>query len=224
MGRERECLRVLVLTRVQPAGASSSAGGQLAKALYIAAELATQAQKGKVNVHEAVAKDLKILGDVLATPEWQVFFSSPVIAKEARLATLNEMWSKIGASEVVRQFFARLVESKQTKHVKEMLAAYQHILRLKRSEVEATVVSAAPFSAREVEKVRAVIVDEFLEGNDKATIVLKQEVDPSLLFGYTLTVGSAYIDRSVKSRLDQIKESYASIMAANEENALRRNV
>ena len=189
----------------------------------MATEIASQGSK-KSGVHEAVSRDLKSVGEALAAhPEWVSFFKSPVIGREARLETLNELWSKVGASEVTRKFFSQLVDNKQTAHVPELLEAYQQILRAKKGEVEATVVTAKPLTPKEVESVRAVIVSEFLGGATSANVLLTQQVDPALLGGLTLTVGSTYIDLSIKSRIDDIAQEYATVLSAARENAFQRH-
>ena len=186
--------------------------------------MAAQSQKGKTNVHDAVAKDLKHVADAMQMVEWRTFFSSPVISKEERTETLNELWGKIGASEIVRQFFARLVDSKQTKHVKDMVAAYQEILRVKRGEVEAKVVTAQPMTQREEGRLREIIVNQFLNGAKTANVLLTKEVDQSIMGGFTLTVGNTYIDMSTRSRFEEIKESHMNLLNAAHENMLRRVV
>jgi F-type H+-transporting ATPase subunit delta len=208
----------------KPRGVSSSPGGQLAKALYTATELAAQTQKSKTDVHAAVARDLKHVSDAMqAVGEWKTFFTSPVISKEDRNETLNELWNGIGASEIVRQFFARLVETKRTKYVKEMLAAYQEIVRAKRGEVEATVVSAVPLSQRQEGELRDMIVDEFLNGKE-ANVILTKVVDASIMGGFTLTVGSTYLDKSVRTRFEEIKETQRNLLNAAAESLMRRSV
>jgi F-type H+-transporting ATPase subunit delta len=208
----------------KPRGVSGSPGGQLAKALYTATELASQTQKSKTDVHAAVARDLKHVQDAMqAVGEWKTFFTSPVISKQDRNETLNELWNGIGASEIVRQFFAQLVETKQTKYVKEMLAAYQEILRVKRGEVEATVVTAVPITEREEGKVREMIVDEFLNGKE-AKVILTKVVDASIMGGFTLTVGSTYLDKSVRTRFEEIKETQRNLLNAAAESLLRRSI
>ena len=177
-------------------------------------------------------------------PDWVAFFKSPVISKEARSETLNELFTKMGASEITRQFFARLIEGKQTKFVPEMLGAYQNIQRSKRGEIEATVVTAKALSPKEVQRLRQLIIDEFLGGATTANVILTQTVDSSLLGGLTLTVGSTYIDLrykfvffflgfvcdlisvdfSIKSQIDDIAQEYSTIITASRENALQRRV
>lgn len=169
-----------------------------------------------------MSKDLNAVQEALAAvPEWDAFFKSPVIENAERLETLNELWGKIGASEVTRQFFAQLVESRQTRHVKEMIHNYQQILRSKKGELEATVVSARPLTAKDTEKLRAAIADQF---GGSGRVILKQEIDPSLLAGFTLTVGNTYVDLSVKSQIEEIEGAYRTILNAHRENALQRTV
>jgi F-type H+-transporting ATPase subunit delta len=225
----------------KPSGAAGSPGAQLAKALYTATELAKAGQKDATNLHEVVAKDLKAVAGALAMPEWLTFFKSPIIAREARLDTLNEFFTKLGASEITRRFFSQLVDSKLTKHVPAMVTAYQEIVRSHRSEVEATVVTAKPLTPYERQTLIDDIADEYLEIGKK--LILTEEVDESLLGGYTLMLGTRYFDYrfyptisdvfvgfllntlcvdSVKSRMDEIIEQYRALVQGAHEKEMQR--
>ena len=175
-------------------------------------------------MHAAVANDIKAVGEALNMSEWASFFSSPVISNADRLDTLNELWGKIGASEVTRRFFTRLVEGKQTRHVKELVFGYQNILRAQKGEIEAAVVSAKPLSDQETARLREIIKEEFLGGRKDGNVALTQTVDEDLLAGLTLTVGSIYVDLSVKSQIEDIASEYTTILTATRENALQRKV
>ena len=202
----------------QPTGGPSTPGGQLARAFYAATEIAEQSTKGSSGLHEAVSKDVKNLAEALKMPEWEGFFKSPVISAKDRTETLNELWASIGAAEVTRRFFGRLVEGKQTKYVKEMISAYTEILRAQKGEIEASVATAKPLSANETKQLKSIIAEEFRSEN----VVLTQVVDESLLAGLTLTVGSTYVDLSVRSQIDDISAEYSTMLNASRENAMQR--
>ena len=173
-------------------------------------------------MHAAVLKDVQAVEGALEMAEWTAFFNSPVISNADRLETLNELWAKVGASDITRQFFSRVVEAKQTKFVKEMVAAYGDIVRAQKGEIEASVVTAQPLSEAETARLRDIIKDEFLAGHQDGNVVLTQEVDPDLLAGLTLTVGSTYVDLSVKSQIEDIASEYGTILTSNRENAMQR--
>jgi F-type H+-transporting ATPase subunit delta len=192
--------------------------------LYTATELSAQASKGKNTLHADVAKDIDALAGALTHEEWSTFFKSPIITNADRLQTLNEMWAKIGASDITRQFFTRIVEGKNTQYVKEMVAAYQQILRSQKGEIEASVVTSSSLTDVETSRLKEIIVEEFLGGRKDGNVVLTQEVDEQLLGGLTLTVGSTYVDLSIKSQIEEISVEYGAVLTANRENTLQRKV
>jgi F0F1-type ATP synthase delta subunit len=85
------------------------------------------------------------------------------------------------------------------------------------------VVSAVPLSQRQEGEVRDMIVDEFLNGKE-ANVILTKVVDASIMGGFTLTVGSTYLDKSVRTRFEEIKETQRNLLNAAAESLMRRFV
>lgn len=170
-----------------------------------------------------MAADIAKLREVLQYPEWQTFFLSPVISNEDRESTLNELWAKIGASEITRLLFQRIVEGKNTKLVPQMVEVYDQLLRARRNEVSATVTTAQPMTASETKELQRVIAEYFADGGS-AKVVLEQRVEPDILGGLKLMVGSTYVDFSVKTQIDDIEEAFLQSVNAKFERLMMRSV
>lgn len=205
---------------VQPDLRSSGPAATLARTLFVSSALASSG----ASAHEAVAKDLAKVKEALQFAEWQQFFVSPIITPAERHATLKELFDKIGASEITRQFFARLVESKATKYVASMIDVHAQIVRSQKNEVSATIVTARPMTASETTKLRAAIAAHFVDSGPSTKVLLEQRVDPSILGGLQLTVGSTYVDFSLKAQVDEIEAEFAAHNSAKFESLLLRQV
>jgi F-type H+-transporting ATPase subunit delta len=81
-----------------------------------------------------------------------------------------------------------------------MIIAFGRLLARHRGEVSAEVTSAEPLSDKHVAELKAALKASL--GKD---VALKAEVDPSLIGGLIVKVGSRMIDGSLKTKLNSLK-------------------
>ena len=81
-----------------------------------------------------------------------------------------------------------------------MLKAFQDELAARRGDVTAVVTSAQPLTADQAAKIEAALSAKY-----GAKIRMEQVVDPSLLGGMTVRVGSTMVDSSLSNKLTRMK-------------------
>ena len=69
---------------------------------------------------------------------------------------------------------------------------------------------------------KKIISEDFIGGS--TSVILTQQVDPNVLGGLALTVGTQYVDLTVKSQLDEIFEAYNNAINAEHEKLMQRIV
>jgi len=74
-------------------------------------------------------------------------------------------------------------------------------MKAKRGEVEATIISADPLNKSQTAAVSEAMKSQFPKG---AKVVLKTEVDPSIMGGLQIQIGDKFLDLSVASRIDEV--------------------
>jgi F-type H+-transporting ATPase subunit delta len=84
----------------------------------------------------------------------------------------------------------------------EMIDAFLAYLAARRGEVTAQIVSAAPLSARQ-----SAALAEALRKSAGAKLAIDQRVDPGLLGGLIVRLGSRMIDASLKSKLTRLEHA-----------------
>lgn len=220
MSKDEEKLKEAIQRLAPSQTSSGSSGAQaLARTLYIATEIANETSKK--NHHEAVLADLTAIRDALKYAEWKDFWSSPIIKKEDREGTLKEMFDKIGASEITRQFFSRVVDNKATKLVPEIIAIHASLLSSQKNEITAEVVSAHELKESEKQTIIDTLATYEAEGPG-AKVQINLKVDPSLLGGFVMTVGSTYVDMSLKSQIDAMRSAFLAHVTSKADAALLR--
>jgi F-type H+-transporting ATPase subunit delta len=88
-----------------------------------------------------------------------------------------------------------------------MVDMHAQIMRSQRNEVSATVITARAMSPQEVAQLSEIIGMYFVDGGAKTKVLLEQKVDPDMLGGLQLTVGSTFVDFSLRTQIDDIEEA-----------------
>jgi F-type H+-transporting ATPase subunit delta len=149
---------------------------------------------------EAVERDLATFEGFLEASEDLVrVVRSPVIAADDQAAALGRLLGLVGASPLTQNFFNLLAKNRRMFAAPEMARAYRALAAKERGEVTAQVVSAHPLS----EAQQAALKDTLaaLVGKD---VKLAAKVDPALLGGLVVKVGSRMVDSSLRTRLQSL--------------------
>ena len=172
---------------------SSQVLTRYARALH---ELATTA--GAV---ERVGADLHALvAHLRASPDLQRQLASPRLPREQKRALLVGLLPA-GAHDLVRRTVSLLVDKGRAAQVAGLDAVWVEVDLEVSGRASATVTSAAPLD----EAARARLQVQLARVTGK-TISLQERVDPSLLGGVRVLVGSRMIDGSVQGRLAALRE------------------
>ena len=105
--------------------------------------------------------------------------------------------------DIVRKVVAKLASSKPRGYLG-IIAAYSRFVRLEAERHMATVESAAELSSEMTDTVRADLVKKY---GDQLTVSFA--VNPDLLGGLRVKVGSDVWDGSVKNRLERLNEAFS---------------
>jgi F-type H+-transporting ATPase subunit delta len=155
-------------------------------------ELASEA--GAVDAVEADFQALKTMLE--SSPELTRLVRSPVFSREDQAKGMDAILAKAGAGALTRKLVLLLAEKRRLFALNDIIGAFEQLLAAQRGEVAADITSARPLSAEETTELRRVLKDKL--GRDAR---LTTHVDPTLLGGLVLKVGSRMIDSSLRSKL-----------------------
>jgi F-type H+-transporting ATPase subunit delta len=145
------------------------------------------------------------LNDFLAawdsSPALREVFENPAIAVTQKLAVLDKINAKLGMAPQVRNFIAVLVKNDRIAHVHEVVAGYRAELQERQGIRQAEIVTARELGEQERNSLLASIGQ--LAG---ARIQPTFKLDPSILGGTVVRIGSTVYDGSVKGRLERLRE------------------
>ncbi len=175
------------------AASLSGASGRYASAIF---DLAKSS-----GVLDAVASEFDALGGVLKdSPELADVISSPAYSRDAQGAVMASVTQKMGASDLTGKFVGLMAQKGRLALLPEAIRGFNVLLAEERGEETAEVISAKPLSEMQRNALAQNLKSSF--GKD---VKIDASVDPSLLGGLIVKVGSKMVDASLKSKLERLE-------------------
>ena len=144
------------------------------------------------------SESLAVIAVVAQQGKVEKLLSSPTYTAEQQAQQLMDVCGE-SLSEAGRNFISVLAENRRLNALGDMISAFQTIASAQRGEVTAEVASAHPLSDDQL----ATLKDK-LTAREGRTVKLKPSVDPDLLGGLVVTIGSQRIDGSIRTRLNSL--------------------
>ena len=206
------CYAALVVTRDRPAplsarlrtksGTINLAAGT-AQASGVATRYATAlfelAEEG--NALDRVEADLATVERMTAeSPELRQVLRSAIVTRDAQAAAVTALADRAGIGDIVTKFLGVLAQNRRLFALPAVTTAFRNRLAAARGEVTAEVTSAVPLDAQQLEAVKANV-----SRYAGKAVSLTADVDPSLLGGLVVRIGSRMVDASLKTKLQQLE-------------------
>jgi F-type H+-transporting ATPase subunit delta len=150
---------------------------------------------------DALAGDFVVLKALLAdSPELNRLVRSPLFSREDQAKGMAAVLAKAGASDLTRKLILLLAQKRRLFALGDVIRAFEGLLAKARGEIAADVTSARPLSTAETAELRQMLKEKL--GREPRVTA---HVDPKLLGGLVLRVGSRMIDSSLRTKLDGLR-------------------
>jgi F-type H+-transporting ATPase subunit delta len=133
-------------------------------------------------------------------PRFLELLVNPKVLLTDRLRSLGRLLDAIGPQPLVRNFFEILLRKGRLAALPEIVDEFRTLADAKAGVLRAAVTAAAPLSAAETDKVRAILQHRFSK-----TVIITVTVDPELIGGLVIKIGSLSFDGSIRSQLKTIQ-------------------
>jgi F-type H+-transporting ATPase subunit delta len=143
----------------------------------------------------------KFLGMLNASADLRRLVLSPTFSSAEQQQGLTAILKSAGIAGLARDFLVVLARNRRLFAVENVIKAYKSLCAKERGEVEAEVISAAPLTKAQVQD----LTDTLRQQLGK-TPTLTQKVDPKLLGGLIVRVGSQMIDTSLRTKLKNLEK------------------
>jgi F-type H+-transporting ATPase subunit delta len=150
---------------------------------------------------DAVESGLVAVGQLTgASEDFSRFLRSPVITADDKAKALDKIIGQAKPHPTVANFLRVVARNGRLFALPTIITSFRALAAASRGEATADVTSAAPLSKAQLDALAATLRQKI----GKA-VTLNEHVDPSLIGGLVVKVGSRMIDSSLKTKLTAMK-------------------
>jgi F-type H+-transporting ATPase subunit delta len=155
---------------------------------------------------EAAANLRQLKAMMTESAELSRLIRSPILSREGQGKAVVALAERAGFAPLVRDFLAVVARNRRLFAVPAMIEAYLENLAERRGEVTAEVAAAQPLSTTQLDLLR-----EQLRRSVGRQVAIDVRVDPGLIGGMIVKVGSRMIDGSIRSKLQRLQMAMKGI-------------
>ncbi len=156
---------------------------------------------------EQVEADVKSFQSMLASSEdLRRMVRSPVISADVQAKALAAILAKAGIGGLTGNFLKLIARNRRLFAAADMMKCFRALLARERGEVSADVASAHPLSPEQMQ-----VLADTLKTSIGKNVQINTRVDPNLLGGLIVKVGSRMIDSSLRTKLNNLKVAMKGI-------------
>ncbi len=176
-------------------GISASLAGRYATALF---EL-SQSSNSLAQVENSLDRLSAVLGE---SADLRALINSPVVSRADAKSTVAALAQSMDIDTLTANTLGVLADNRRLAELPAVIRAFRAFTAAHRGEVRAEVMSAFPLSDAQLDAVKAQLAKRV--GSD---VTVSTKVDPSLLGGLVVRIGSQMIDSSIKTRLNTLAQA-----------------
>ncbi len=168
--------------------------GRYASALFALAQDQTALSK--------VADDLKAFDSLIdQSADLQRLVRSPVFTAEAQIKVLGEILNRAGISGLAANFIKLVASKRRLFAIRDMIKGYCALTDHANGVTRADVTVAQPLNDQHLADIKSALQN--VTGGKSVDVAVK--VDPSIIGGLIVKVGSRMVDGSLKTKLTAIR-------------------
>ena len=150
---------------------------------------------------EAVERDFIVLRTLIdQSADLARLVRAPVFTRDEQGRAMKAVLDKIGAAALTKKFILTMASKRRLFVLVDVILAFERLVARSRGEVQAQVTSTRVLSDTEIVELKAMLKSTL--GREPR---LETKVDPSLLGGLVVKVGSRLIDSSLRTKLNGIR-------------------
>jgi F-type H+-transporting ATPase subunit delta len=155
------------------------------------------------NAIEAVQADLDRFDTLVAdSADLTRLVRSPVFSAQEQLQALSAVLDRAGIGGLAANFLKLVTSNRRLFAVRDMIKAFRALVARHKGEATAAVTVAEPLKDAHVEALRAAL--RSVTGKD---VDLDVKVDPAILGGLVVKLGSRMVDSSLRTKLNALKHA-----------------
>jgi len=176
-------------------GIRASLAGRYASALFDLARDQKQI--------ESVGKSLEALGQALVdSKDFNELVTSPLVSREKASKALAAIAPDLGLDPITTNFLGVLAKNGRKNQLQNVIRAYRRLAAEHRGETTADVVTARPLNDDQLTQLK-----QQLRSRAGRDVTIDAQVDPTILGGIVVKLGSQQIDASIRTKLNRLAQA-----------------
>ena len=157
---------------------------------------------------EKLYNELKAVVDIInINKEFANILKSPIVSKEDKKSLITNVFGAQLDKEMLN-FMKILADKDRLSLISDIEESFKTLLNDKNNILEGVAITAVPMKDDELEGLQVKLSAKY-----NKTVILKNEVDKSVLGGVLVRLGNEEIDGTVKNRLDKMKEQLSQVIS-----------
>lgn len=149
---------------------------------------------------DAVTRSLNSLEAAVAeSSDFRALVGSPLISRTNAAKAIRALTPALGVDPITANFLGVLADNGRLGELKAIIRAFRRLVAQDRGETAAEVTSARPLADDQIAKLKANLVARL--GRD---VAIEAKVDPEILGGLVVRLGSQMIDSSIRTKLNTL--------------------
>ena len=176
-------------------GIRASLAGRYASALF---DLARDQRK-----IDAVGKSLEALGQALVdSKDFNELVMSPLVSREEASKSFAALAPSLGLDPITTNFVGVLARNGRKNQLRPVIRAFHRLASEHRGETTADVITARPLNDDQLTSLKTQLRSR--AGSD---VKIEATVDPTILGGIIVKLGSQQIDASIRTKLNRLAQA-----------------
>jgi len=178
----------------------SGMAGRYAQALYALAL--------ENNAADQIAADLKTFSFIIESNEdMRAFIKSPVFTADVQLKIIDAILQKASISGITARFIKLVATKRRLFAIEDMIRGFNALMDAAHGIRHAQVTLAHEASSEQLAQLQKTLTE--VSGGKSVNIAVK--IDPSIIGGIIVKLGSRMVDGSLKTKLNSIRTSMKEV-------------
>ena len=173
-------------------GIRASLAGRYASALFDLAR-----DKGQI---DAVGRGLDALNQALAdSKDFNDLVTSPLVSREQASKAFEAIAPQLGLDAITANLLGVLAKNGRKNQLQPVISAFRRLASEHRGETRAEVITARPLNDDQIAQLK-----QQLRARADRDVTIDAQVDPKILGGIVVKLGSRQIDASIRTKLNRL--------------------
>lgn len=138
------------------------------------------------------------------SPAFAGFLDNPLISRDDKASQIESILAEKKVSRITTNLCTVMAGNARLSELPKVADVFASLMKAKRGEVDATIISADALTKAETNAVAAAIK---ATSKGASEVIISSKVDPSIIGGIQVQIGDQFLDLSIKSKIEEVSRT-----------------